>query len=132
MRLSDAIRLGAMLKPQGTGSLMQGGHTCALGAALDAVGVFAAGGGFVGMYAVDLRWPWIGIQGRRSCPACSVSTPTICCGSVAACVIHLNDDHRWTREAIADWVAQQEDALGIIDDGQQATVPTPEADHATV
>lgn len=38
MRLSEAIRLGAMLKPQGFGSYFRHGATCAMGAAIEAVG----------------------------------------------------------------------------------------------
>jgi len=38
MRLSDAIRLGAMLKPQAYGGFHFEGRTCAMGAALDACG----------------------------------------------------------------------------------------------
>ena len=39
-------------------------------------------------------------------------------------ITHLNDDHKWTREAIADWVEgierEQEQAAAIVD---AATVP---------
>ena len=38
MTLSEAIRLGAMLKPQGRMGIVHRGRTCVLGAALDAVG----------------------------------------------------------------------------------------------
>lgn len=39
MKLSEAIRLGSMLKPQGRGHLLFEDKTCALGAACEADGV---------------------------------------------------------------------------------------------
>lgn len=57
--------------------------TCAIGAA-DYVG-------YVG---------WVGGRPGLLCPVCSAEErPTI-----RGAVVHLNDDHRWTREAIADWL----------------------------
>lgn len=89
MRLSEAIRLGAMLKPQGfegTGS-RQCPATCAYGAALDAI----SRDGFPS----DI-WPWID-QTLFQCPACDQKHGMYI-------IPHLNNDHRWTRERIADWV----------------------------
>lgn len=40
-------------------------------------------------------------------------------------IIHLNDKHKWTREAIADWLDQLH-AAGVID----TTVPNPNEDKA--
>jgi hypothetical protein len=45
MKLSDAIREGAKLRPQGFSSLYAKGNSCALGAALEGVGVPIARGG---------------------------------------------------------------------------------------
>lgn len=36
MKLSEAIRLGAMLKPQAFGADIEGDSTCAIGAAIEA------------------------------------------------------------------------------------------------
>lgn len=108
MRLSDAIRLGSMLHPQGFGKLAvldlhgQILATCALGAAVQA--------GYVrGSLLVAVA----------SCPVCD---------GVAQgrqLITHLNDAHHWTREAIADWVESLESA-------QAADVVVKEDGHALV
>jgi len=100
MKLSEAIRLGAMLHKQGfyewrtrdtvTDEIVA---TCALGAA-----------GAAGYFDVHQVPRWI-----ADCPACSVRGAMIC--SILA---HLNDHHQWTREAIADWVATVEPADPVV------------------
>lgn len=100
MRLSEAIRLGAMLKPQGSGEFVSAdGRSCALGAAGDAVGIDAG----LSMQPFYVEWPWIE---RRmvQCPKCD------CSSRIGNTIVHLNDHHGWTREAIADWVAAIEPA----------------------
>lgn len=96
MRLSEAIRLGAMLRPQAFGQFYADGATCAFGAALDAVGR---------LYPLDSAQCFIAItaQGwddiqylRIACPECG--------RSAAYTVQHLNNLHKWTRERIADWL----------------------------
>lgn len=118
MRLSEAIRLGAMLKPQAFGTWYDGEGTCATGAALEAMGfldtnllsafpsrdeeekVFSA-------YAASVAFrEHNAILKNKKC-AC------LECGSVAfvgAMIVHLNNKHRWTRERIADWVETIETA----------------------
>jgi hypothetical protein len=96
LRLSEAIRLGAMLKPQGFGWFnTDDGGTCAMGAAMQAAG--------------HIRdWPVVK-KSPAACPACPlvrVSDNTH--NATGAMIVHLNDDHRWTRERIADWVATLE------------------------
>lgn len=108
LRLSEAIRLGAMLRPQffgaSSGTLPDGRvGTCAMGAALEAIGV--------GPKELAVNYPpippetWADLALREErCPVVKcVETTTI--AGVAA---HLNDTHKWTREAIADWVEQME------------------------
>lgn len=96
LRLSEAIRLGAMLKPQAFGTWFDGEGTCALGAAIDALGITESN---VLLLAQT-------IVGRARCPVCG------CDGAQFHLVPHLNDDHHWTRERIADWVEQQEQSIG--------------------
>lgn len=123
MRLSDAIRLGAMLKPQGRRAMLNMfDETCALGAALDAVGALDI---ISGTTDVVQQWRWVEALTVR-CPVCGAQDVV-----VLDCVIHLNDYHRWTREAIADWVAQQEDARGIVD-GQDGADAAPQPVPAAV
>lgn len=90
MRLSEAIRLGAMLDPQVFGVTANEYGTCAIGGALKAIGVS-------GQYNEALNhWP---IAGEI------VTNPVR--GDMHllfGIVRELNDEHEWTRERIADWV----------------------------
>ncbi len=104
MRLSEAIRLGAVLKPQAFGAIREEGRSCALGAACDALGIRHEN-------ALPTQYPEL----HRSvkCPGC---------GSLKGVwrrlrgyefdledvIVHLNDDHRWERERIADFVRKIE------------------------
>lgn len=105
MRLSEAIRLGAMLRPQAFGVIFDGSGTCALGAAYEAIGKLHR------MEECDARedWPWLK-NDKLVCPECGGS-PGFGPSVISA---HLNDNHLWTREQIADWVEtieQQQDAV---------------------
>lgn len=99
MKLSEAIRLGAMLKPQAFGHYWVDGGSCAIGAACDAAGVGALGvaefeGQFLSIYV-------------QPCPECGIRPDSR--GEYAAgfinTVMHLNDIHFWLREQIAEWIA---------------------------
>ena len=96
MKLSEAIRLGAMLHPQCFGGYYTTDGegrvhaTCALEA--------AARAGYRDDRTVLLR--------PAHCPACGLGWTE----ALRAVVAHLNDHHMWTREAIADWVATYETA----------------------
>jgi hypothetical protein len=103
MRLSEAIRLGAMLSPQTRGAFFkrrgQEVATCALGAAVEATGMEASGG----------VWQW---------PVLNTVVPPaelpdrLRGGShplrVFEVIIALNDRCGWTRTAIADWIEEFE------------------------
>jgi hypothetical protein len=65
---------------------------CALGAALIAVGK-------VDSTASDEFSKERRLWERAQCPACGELT-----GFTISVVPHLNDEHRWTREAIAAWL----------------------------
>lgn len=132
MRLSVAIRLGAMVHPQGFGSLVNASdpyafdkatiqRTCALGAAWVASGggsyvetvktpiVNARGSAAVGASILRLEIPieWeITLRLETLCPVNDCSGH----GPLAGAIQHLNDDHRWTREQIADFVERVEQA----------------------
>lgn len=109
MRLSEAIRLGSMIRPQGFERLYVDGGSCAAGAALEAVGRWKDG-----MFALGL-WGAIGQEinafpglpplHRQECPTCQGG---VMMGDWYSALIHLNDHHRWTREQIADWVEKVE------------------------
>ena len=90
MRLSEAIRLGAMLKPQTTGHYRKAGATCALGAAADAAGIKRDMDN-----KLFLRFPILSIEDCRDGQRMSLYTV----------IWRLNDDAKLTREQIADHVA---------------------------
>lgn len=93
MKLSEAILLGAMMKPQAVRALFNHDGACALGGALLAVG--ATGEPALG--SVRNRWPGV-FTVSADCPSCGRSGP------VFGVITHLNDNHRWAREQIARWV----------------------------
>lgn len=110
MRLSEAIRLGAMLHPQAFQALAErwpqpprctipwGGRTgiratCALGAA----GVAALGE--AAFCNIERAFPILRAE---------VTAPDGLVEPLDLAITRLNDLHRWTREEIADWVEQVE------------------------
>ncbi len=118
MKLSEAIRLGSMMKPQAFGVFGSGVEagpvfgdvlglrvvivtaTCALGAALHAVGHDMIYGDNVMALTEHFSSPaFLSVMNSR-CPACDVSHHFLGGNTIA----HLNNDHLWTREQIADWV----------------------------
>lgn len=102
MRLSEAIRLGAMNKPQGFGWYDNGGTTCAMGAAMDAAGCQNK------VFESAMLWPVL-VESPASCPVCDlVVVGHALLFATGAIVVHLNDYHKWSREAIADFVASCE------------------------
>lgn len=102
MKLSEAMKLGAMLRPQGfIGNVRPSDPrdgTCALQAALEAIGIVNRP---PHMTSVK-HWPWTMRHSR--CPACGED------GDVNSLVGCLNDKDRWTREQIAGWIATIEPA----------------------
>ena len=115
MRLSEAIRLGAMISPQTRGHFFRRAvsdkesviATCALGAAALAVG----GSVFNGNIARPAysTWPIL----RRV--VADTELPPAIAGArrslrLADVIIMLNDKEAWTRTQIADWVEQFEAA----------------------
>ena len=103
MKLSEAIRLGSMLRPQGFGAYTRDGRSCALGAAREAIGLI-------------LGWPgeWVVILSKRQkCPVCcvadvaTVSLRHLVIDRLFETIVLLNDEHHWTREQIADFIESQ-------------------------
>jgi hypothetical protein len=104
MKMSEAIRLGAMLKPQGFGgkSVRSATVSCALGSALDALGVERQSTGAAHAHLVRL-WPWS--DRKLAYPTCPVDgCREVYVDKAIAGIWHLNDQHKWTRERIAGWV----------------------------
>lgn len=101
MKLSEAIRLGAMLKPQAHGRIDAVTSSCALGAAADALG----------MKPTIKRYVWLSRQYQFLLePAHCSRCHALFVDCVMDMIYHLNDSHGWTRERIADWVETLEAA----------------------
>lgn len=121
--LSDAIRIGAAIRPQGFNYLFYDGKSCAKGAAIEAL---------TGEYcepvcspADEQRARLDVLEGRLAeryreilecdvpCPVCAEAFSYVTTSTELGDVIeHLNDTHRWRRKAIADFVAQVEEQIG--------------------
>jgi hypothetical protein len=117
MRLSEAIRLGSMLKPQGFGDLYVREGSCALGAAYDAIGAAnVVKSGDLDAMRERLRaiWPFLVADTESACPVCTYTE-----GNLEYIIAHLNDFHGWTRERIADWVATIEPSEALSGDADQ-------------
>jgi len=96
MRLSEAIRLGALITAPGVRVFVQKQEkACALGAAAIAAGTSPD------LYGLMRYFGWAAST-EASCPACDVRR------TVLELVIHLNDCHNMPREEIGCWVATVE------------------------
>lgn len=94
MRLSEAIRLGAMLRPQGRVAAISEHGSCAIGAACEAIGA---------KQGVTLAWA------RTQFPILNVRCDVpreveFKNPEMLRAIWFLNDYCNWTRERIADWV----------------------------
>jgi len=95
MKLSEAIRLGAMLNQQCFGDYALDGKTCAMGAALAAIGVNPDDAWRVDPVIAAAENEWSASVPPQKCPIHG------CCKEealVTQLVVHMNDTHRWTRE----------------------------------
>jgi hypothetical protein len=110
MRLSEAIRLGAMATEQGHGASSIASDTapCALGAARLAAGIRGNVDSPVAAYsALALRWPML-----DELVAMPIEKTRVLL--LMDAIWRLNDwPNFWTREQIADWVQTIEDAQPI-------------------
>ena len=95
LTLSTAIRLGSLLRPQGFGKYFLNKKSCALGAAFEAMG-----GQLIefGMHDGDVRQQFPELARGVRCCWCRNAIVV----DMLKFVAHLNDDHKFSREAIAD------------------------------
>lgn len=96
MKLSIAIRLGAMLRPQAKELFFSGGGSCAMGAAIEAVGGNCSGS-MQTFNDVLNHWPWLNTL-IIACPETGERR------SAFSIIGDLNDVCCWDRERIADFV----------------------------
>jgi hypothetical protein len=98
--LAEAILSGAERRPRQSFGMYFGpeGGSCALGAAYD--GVYRLPESVRGTHPTRMDRFFHCLENvSKRCPAgCRKQVP------IAALIVHLNDDHRWTREQIADWL----------------------------
>jgi len=91
LKLSEAIRIGARLRPQAFGGWFVDGGSCAIGAALEAVGLRDDDMDVRGGVLME-HFPQLANPGY---------TP------LAREIIRLNDGKKMSRESIADWLEWQ-------------------------
>lgn len=111
MRLSEAIRLGAMLRPVQEFHVLfdpATGGSCALGAAAEAIGMLDTSryGRYLKGKKAPKHWRWL--KAPRACPQCRNKYR-----DTQDVIIHLNNGHKWTRERIADWIETLEQAQSV-------------------
>lgn len=115
MYLFEAVRLGALILPQGFGINRSLNTACAMDGALLAVGDPAVRENTVALWERRKQLLPFAYADAPACPVCADAVNTgehaimlavaRKCRSVAGVVaIHLNDRHRWSREQIATWL----------------------------
>lgn len=123
MRLSEAIREGSKGKRQIQGETHDGRNgVCAMGAAYIGCG---HGLETEGIAAFDV-FPDAASIKNIACPSCGHTEGDQRWG-LTGIIAHINDDHAWTFDQIADWVQAQEAIAGI---GQEAEAPARELVNA--
>lgn len=105
-KLSQAIRVGASFREQAFGNFFQAGKSCALGAALEALGIvkevkqttwgLSNSSCSDAMGTLVQRFPFLKEITHR--------TPG---EDYSQVIVDLNDHDEWSREKIADWLEEQ-------------------------
>ena len=98
--LADAILEGIERRPeQSFGEYFRGRRSsCALGAAYEGIYRLPREADGIKPRRLDLLFDCLDNQ-VRICPACAKKRLPL-----GAIIIHLNDHHQWSREAIAEWL----------------------------
>jgi hypothetical protein len=102
--LADFIRAGSARGPQCFGSYFdEKGGSCALGAVYEGVYRLPRKHGSLVPDHLERLFRCLD-EMSKGCPdqhGCTKRLP------LAAMIVHLNDDHRWSREQIAEWLTQE-------------------------
>ena len=103
--LAKAIRDGSHARPeQAFGEYFQGRHaSCALGAAYEGMYPLPADASGIRPRHLERLFDCLEYTLRRCPEGCKKRL------SLGAMILHLNDDHQWTREGIAEWVTAPAD-----------------------
>ena len=101
LKLSEAVRLGAMTTDQAFGTFAgPNGGTCAVGAAIEALGGDPGDSSMV--HAIDrVLDKRVDLSGSIPCDNKDRARNM----SVSKAIYHLNDTHRMPRNEIADWLS---------------------------
>lgn len=111
MKLSEAIRLGSMLRPQCKGLYFTEGGSCALGAAYEATYSYPGDETIISYSKFEEAYPILKPSGVTDKPS-----------RLAMSITNLNDIQGWTREQIADFVEKVERRT---EQHELNTIPTP-------
>lgn len=122
---SEAIRDGAKRRPQGFNFYFSEGGSCAFGAAMEAI--FEVRDETPG--ACVRLYPYLDNR-SGPCPACKKRANVYV--SVSSMIFHLNDEHKWTREQIADFVEQYEESIGFVTISESVESPSLSKSQVTV
>ena len=102
MTLSDAMRLGAAMVPQAFGdTFVRNGQTIVAACAWSSVSI---GLGFPSIDVIGIYRRFPELHKTLPCPECDKSGYFGGMPTLEELITHMNDDHRWTREQIADWI----------------------------
>jgi hypothetical protein len=112
LTFSEAIREGAKLRSQAFGGIRnQQSRSCALVSGYEAItgslGLDDDYRGVTSLYRYLL-------EAAAFCPAGCHLSAQLPAPPLLTLIWHLNDAHKWTREAIADWLESEEEKLGYI------------------
>lgn len=146
---SEAIRDGSKKNEQcligWTGVKNRRATTCAAAAGLMDLGLFheEEGGYIVDHRPTTGKQFWSAREGRmvyeaetpedvkkflystgHGIPNCGCNAPDSATYNVLGVIIHLNDYHKWTREAISEWVETIERKMGLWDEKAQEDIKT--------
>ena len=129
MRLSEAIRLGSLIRPQAYYAwFSRDGSSCAIGAAIEACGVEFVPGMNTKQAEVVLKefqaseyfqdFKKTLAKNTDVCPECGEAVKhrgqqEDVKPNISSVIVHLNNEHRWTRERIADWVGTFEKKVEV-------------------
>ena len=100
--LAAYIRAGASRGPQCFGSYFdEKGGSCALGAVYEGVYHLPREHGKLIPDHLERLFRCLDEMTKKCPQGCSKRLP------LASMIVHLNDDHRWSREQIAEWLIQE-------------------------
>jgi hypothetical protein len=100
--LAQAIRLGATRGHQCFGSYFdERGGSCALGAAYEGMYHLPHPHGSVRVKHLERLFRCLEDVAKKCPVGCKKRLP------LGAMIVHLNDDHHWTREQVAEWLTAE-------------------------